>query len=109
MSETYKVLNQAKNEYGVSQEPSYVSEATIAKWGNSQGIRIPRALMEQLNLNLNDKVEISVADNTMYIKKSRQYQNLKERMEAFYNEPIENIFVKSTDDDWGNPMGNEIW
>lgn len=109
MSETYKSLNQAKNDYGVSQELSFFSEATIAKWGNSQGIRIPRTLMEQMNLNLNDKVEISVADNIMCIKKSRQYQNLKERMEAFYNEPIENIFVQSTEEDWGAPTGNEVW
>lgn len=109
MSETYKNINQAINNNGVSPEFSHFSEATITKWGNSQGIRISRALMEQMNLSLNEKVEISITDNMMCIKKSCQYKNLKERMEAFYNEPIDNIFIKSTEEDWGTPKGNEIW
>ena len=106
MSETYKVLNQAIDNSAAFHE---FSETTIVKWGNSQGIRIPRSLMELMNLSINEKVEISVANNIMYIRKSCQYQNLKERMEAFYQKPIDKIYVESTEEDWGPPQGDEIW
>lgn len=109
MSETKKIVNQTINKRGVSWESSYISETTIIKWGNSQGVRIPRTLMEQMNMSINDKVEISLIDNTICIRKSCQYKNLKERLESFYNQPIENIFVNSTEEDWGTPKGEEIW
>ena len=37
--------------------------AKIAKWGNSQGFRVPKDIMETLNLNIDDNVEIKVEDN----------------------------------------------
>ena len=84
-------------------------ETSMIRWGNSQGIRISRAIMENLNLKINDKVEVSVIDKTIVIKKSCRNKNLKERLESFYHQPIDKIFVESTEDDWGAPKGSEIW
>ena len=32
--------------------------ATIQKWGNSQGLRIPKALLDAIGLRENDRVEL---------------------------------------------------
>lgn len=103
-------INQPMNNQGVSQELSEVAYATITKWGNSQGIRIPRTLTSILGIKLNEQVEIGIENNAIYIKKSLHYKNITERLESFYQKPIDDIFVQSTEEvDWGTPEGDEIW
>lgn len=95
---------------GSLQDCSYNVEAVFSKWGNSQGIRIPRALSDMLDIHINDKVEISVHDQAICIKKVTKYKNLRERLEAFYEKPLESIFVEDCEElDWGDPEGKEIW
>ena len=42
--------------------------ATISKWGNSQGLRFPKDIMEKVSLNIGDKVEIETKDDILIIK-----------------------------------------
>lgn len=103
-----------KMKTGVSgnRQLSYVSTTTIAKWGNSNGIRLPRNFLDQLGLDVNDEVEIKIKGNEIVIKKQakRKYKNLKERMEDFYQCPLEDIKYEETKEiDWGTPKGQEIW
>ena len=88
-----------------------VSQATISKWGNSQGIRLPKNILEKLHLKENDKVEISVKGEEIIIQKTRKYNNLQERLEAFYGKPILEIdkIEEEKEVDWGAPEGDEIW
>jgi antitoxin MazE len=73
-------------------------KTNVRKWGNSQGIRLSKELMSQMNLNENDTIGISVNDGKMTIEKlnGQKYFNLKERLEAFYNKPIDEVFVENT-------------
>ena len=66
---------------------------TIQKWGNSQGIRIPKILLDTVEWGENEQIIILV-DNR---------KNIKELFEDFEGkyEPIEM--------DWGEPVGEEIW
>lgn len=43
--------------------------ATIQKQGNSQGIRIPKIVLEQANLSENDQVELTTLDDNIILKK----------------------------------------
>lgn len=45
-------------------------QAIIQKWGNSQGIRIPKAFLDALGMRENDLVELSRVDNNIVIKKA---------------------------------------
>ncbi|MCI9427378.1 MAG: AbrB/MazE/SpoVT family DNA-binding domain-containing protein [Eubacterium sp.] len=76
----------------------YMVKTNVRKWGNSQGIRLSKELMSQMNLNENDTIGISVNDGKMTIEKlnGQKYFNLKERLEAFYNKPIDEVFVENT-------------
>lgn len=87
-------------------------QATIQKWGNSQGIRIPKAFLDALGMKENDIVELSRVDNDIVVTKveKKRYNNLSERLEAFYGKPIDEIYVEpETEINTGNPVGGEIW
>ena len=36
--------------------------AKISKWGNSQGLRVPKDVMESLHLHIGDNVSITIKD-----------------------------------------------
>ena len=51
--------------------------ALISKWGNSQGIRIPKKIFEQLNLSIGEKVSLRIENNKIIIepiKKRKKYK-----------------------------------
>ena len=96
----------------LASENGYVTQTNVRRWGNSQGIRLSKEIMSQMNLQENDTIEINIYDGKMTIEKinKSKYLNLTERLEAFYKRPIDEIYVESTQEvDVGDPKGNEIW
>lgn len=86
--------------------------ATIQKWGNSQGLRIPKALLDAIGLRENDRVELVQVENGIRIQKivQPQHRTLEERLTAFYGKPIEEIEpIESEEMDWGKAKGQEVW
>ena len=66
--------------------------ATIQRWGNSQGLRIPKALLDALGLRENDRVELIQSDDGIQIKKAAAgHRTLEERLVAFYGKPVDEI------------------
>lgn len=87
--------------------------ATIQKWGNSQGIRLPKIILDQLNFRENDKVEVIASEDCIILRKAEKPKHitLQDRLEAFYGKPIEQIdSVEITEEvDTGSPVGEEVW
>lgn len=84
--------------------------ATLQKWGNSQGIRIPKQIIKDLSLKENDILSIERIDNTIVFKKAKVHKSLKDRLEQFYNKPISKIKkIEVEEIDTGSPVGEEIW
>ncbi|MCK6597763.1 MAG: AbrB/MazE/SpoVT family DNA-binding domain-containing protein [Bdellovibrionaceae bacterium] len=55
----------------------------IQKWGNSLGVRIPKQVIEKLNLTENSEVEVSHKDGAIIIipvKKKFSLENLLEQI-----------------------------
>jgi len=85
---------------------------TLQRWGNSQGIRIPKALLDALDLRENDRVELVQEKDGITVKKAAaiRHRTLEERLTAFYGKPIDQI--QRLDDhevDWGDAQGVEEW
>lgn len=80
-------------------------KTTIQKWGNSQGIRIPKVLLDTVKWTENEQIVIFVKDNKIVIEKAKENKrkNIKELF-ANYKEEYE-----PTEIDWGEPKGEEIW
>ena len=46
------------------------------KWGNSQGIRLPKKILKDLGIDINDKIEISLNDGEIILRKVKKYIDL---------------------------------
>lgn len=61
------------------------SLVTVKKWGNSLGVRIPKSVVDSLNLKINDELEISADLNSLTLKKVKQDQNRMTLQDFFRN------------------------
>lgn len=80
-------------------------QATIQKWGNSQGIRIPKAFLEAVGMGENDLVEINRDDDNIVITKIKEKKGLtlEDIFKDYDGEYVAEEF------DWGSPVGREVW
>ena len=87
--------------------------ATLQKWGNSSGVRIPKQVLIDLDIKINDKLLISLVNDEIIIKKDKTYKKhktLQDRLEEFYKKPISKIEKLNVEEiDTGNIVGDEIW
>lgn len=77
------------------------------KWGNSQGIRIPKKILDKLNIKNSDPLEIKEENGQIIISKENVPIDLSEELEK-----CDRIYQLTEEDkDWLNakPVGNEIW
>ena len=91
---------------------------TIQKWGNSHGVRLPKVILELADMKENDAVQVVVENDSIIIKKpTRKHRakvSLTQRLEDYYNRPIDEILADDTlytpqEYDWGEPVGREYW
>ena len=79
-------------------------EASLQKWGNSCGIRIPSNILKSLKLRHNDKVELEYTDDKIIISKpAKKKISLEERFNNYHGENLAKDFT------WDNSKGKEIW
>ena len=77
---------------------------TIQKWGNSQGVRIPKILLDTLKWSDNEQIMIVVDNGKLIIEKAKtKRKNIKELFEDYKGD------YKPIEVDWGDPEGEEIW
>lgn len=76
---------------------------TLQKWGNSQGIRLPKILLNELGWNENEKLSIVKEDDKLIIKKLKKRKNIIELFGGYEGE------YKPEEIDWGEAKGKEIW
>ena len=77
--------------------------ATLQKWGNSNGIRIPKSLLDTLRWGSNEELVISAADGKLIIERAKKRKNIKELFDGY-----EDGYTPE-EIDWGAPVGKEIW
>jgi antitoxin MazE len=78
--------------------------AKVAKWGNSLGVRIPKALLEVMGISDNDTVEIIAENKTLVIKPARERLTLEKIFQDWSGEGPDTY-------DWGeldSPVGREL-
>lgn len=80
-------------------------QTVMQKWGNSQGIRIPKHILEIVKISVSDSVEISTEDDRIIIKKAQNNER-KTIEELFANFNGEYI---TEEVEWGTPQGKEVW
>ena len=78
----------------------------IQKWGNSQGLRVPKGILHRAHISIGDAVDVNIHHGTIIIKPISQVRgkyrlkDLISKIPANYNP--EEVY-------WGKPKGSEVW
>jgi antitoxin MazE len=82
---------------------------TIQKWGNSLGVRIPKALAEEAGIADGDAV--TVTENNGKITVERKQKKKLTYIPADLSKLLKgyNKKIRHPEFDWGPPVGREIW
>lgn len=75
---------------------------TIQKWGNSQGIRIPKKALAVSQLSENDDVEIIAAQDTITLRKVTRPKSLDELFAGYHGD------YRPAEFDTGADVGLEV-
>ena len=80
--------------------------AKIQKWGNSQGLRLAKTLLEDAQICVGDEVDITVNEGVIIVapvKRQRGRHSLKELVDRIPQS------YESVEFDWGKAAGKEVW
>lgn len=76
----------------------------IQKWGNSQGFRIPKALLDEMHVGIGDEVEMVVDNGIIVI---RPVSRIRNRFKI--DDLISGAHEFDGEWDTGGKVGNEAW
>lgn len=78
----------------------------IQKWGNSQGLRLSKTLLSDVDIAVGDSVDVAVHKGVLVVTPVRRVRGghdlraLVRRIPKGYTH---------ADVDWGTPVGREVW
>ena len=78
----------------------------VQKWGNSQGLRFPKDVLEQARIDVGDEVEISV-ENRAIVVRARGRAGSKHNLQKLVAKMPKQY--KPVEEDWGDAVGKETW
>jgi len=78
----------------------------VQRWGNSQGLRLSKQILEDAGVEVGNDVDVAVRDGVIVISPAKRtrgkisLQKLVARIPRNY---------KPEETDWGKPVGREVW
>lgn len=79
-------------------------QTQVKTWGNSQGIRIPKEILQEANVVIDEMLDIKVSNGVIMLLKPFRHKTLEERAAQYGGRlNLDGEF------DWGEPVGREIW
>ena len=78
----------------------------IQKWGNSQGLRLAKRVLEDAHLSVGDDVDVTAQDGVIVIAPARCVRGRQSLKDLVSRIPKG---YRSKEKDWGEPVGKEVW
>ncbi|WP_428357228.1 AbrB/MazE/SpoVT family DNA-binding domain-containing protein [Methyloprofundus sp.] len=78
----------------------------VQKWGNSQGIRIPKNLLENSHIKIGEEVTISAKNGKIIVEPTHKVRGKYDIKDLISKMP-KNYEVE--EENWGTPFGREVW
>lgn len=75
----------------------------IKKWGNSQGIRIPKNITNQLKIKEDDEFNLIIEEDKIILEKQNEIKSFKDLFKNYTGS------YKCYEYDFGKDVGKEIW
>lgn len=79
-------------------------QVQIKEWGNSQGIRISKEILQEANIAVNDILDVKVVNGMITLVKPFRHKTLEERAAEFNGK-----LNLDGEYDWGEAAGREVW
>lgn len=76
----------------------------VKVWGNSQGIRLPKELLEKIGAHIDDFFNIEIVNGNIVLSKTFKHKTLEERAADF-----EGKIGPYKEFEWGELIGREQW
>ncbi len=86
-------------------------KTTLQRWGNSQGIRLPKSIVESLGVSVGSPVTVEMSEDRSQIIIRPTMESRPIRGRYRIEDLIEQSSSKAFDGeyDWGSAVGKEIW
>jgi antitoxin MazE len=78
----------------------------VQKWGNSQGLRLSKEVLLDVEIGVGDAVEVTARDGAILIAPVRRVRGRLDLRELVRRIPKN---LKAAEVDWGRPVGKEAW
>jgi len=78
----------------------------VQKWGNSQGLRLAKQVLEDARISVGDLVDVSTQDGVIVIAPARRVRGKQSLPELVSRIPKN---YKTEEVEWGKPAGREDW
>ncbi len=78
----------------------------VQKWGNSQGLRLAKRVLEDASIAIGDNVNVNVRDGVIVIAPVKRLRGKRSLRELVSRIPKN---YRSEEIDWGKPVGREVW
>jgi antitoxin MazE len=75
----------------------------IARWGNTLGVRLPKSIAREAQVDDGDNVEVSVENGAIVIRPSRTAYSLKELVARITSRN------RHDESEWGIPVDDDAW
>ncbi len=76
----------------------------VQKWGNSQGLRLAKQVLEEARISVGDLVDVSTQDGVIVIAPARRVRGKQSLQELVSHIPKN---YKTMEVEWGEPLGRE--
>ncbi len=78
----------------------------VQRWGNSQGLRLSRQILEDARISVGDEVDVLVRDGTIMISPVQRVRGKYSLRQLVARMPKD---YKAEEVEWGRPVGKEAW
>ena len=78
----------------------------VQKWGNSQGLRLAKSVLEDARINVGDEVDVAVRDGVIVVAPARRIRGKYRLKDLVSRIPAD---YQPGEIDWGKPVYREAW
>jgi antitoxin MazE len=78
----------------------------VQKWGNSQGLRFSREILEKASITIGEQVDVSARKGEIVVKPAVLVRGKYRLKDLIAKMPHS---YSPHEEDWGSPVGKEVW
>jgi antitoxin MazE len=78
----------------------------VQKWGNSQGLRLSKKLLSDVEIDVGEAVDVAVRDGALVVTPVRRVRGGVDLEQLVRDVPKG---YRPEELDWGPPVGGEVW